>query len=140
MDKISLYIVLLVSYLFASQLHGQGDKKKDAKDKDLTVEVTPTNYSEVTAKGVVFVDYWAAWCAPCRRMNPILKEVASERAGKVTIGKLNVDHFQDFTEKNRVYSLPTIIIYKDGKEISRATGLVSKSKLLEVVDYLVSVD
>lgn len=139
MNKIVIYLLFTFFFLSAESLSAQDDKKKD-KEEDLTVLVTPTNYEEVIAKGVVFVDYWAAWCGPCRRMNPILKELASERKGKVVIGKLNVDHFQEFTENKRVYNLPTIIIYKDGKEITRAAGLIPKQKLLEVVDYLLSAD
>lgn len=131
-------LVILCSLFITNELQAKGGKKKE-EEKDLIVTVTPSNYDEVVSKGIVFVDYWAAWCGPCRRMNPILKEVAAEREGKVVIAKLNVDHFQEFTENKRVFNLPTIIVYKDGKELSRAAGLVSKQKLLEVVDYLYSV-
>lgn len=137
MNKI--VIVLFFTFLSANVLYAQENKKKKVEDKNLIVTVTPTNYDEVISKGIVFVDFWAAWCAPCRRMNPILKEVAEERENKVVIAKLNVDHFEEFTMQKRVSSLPTIIVYKDGKELSRVSGLVSKQKLLEVVDYLSSV-
>lgn len=139
MKRILLVLLFFCPILLISSMEMKEKKKPKEDEKDLIVTATPTNYDELKSEGIVFVDFWAAWCGPCRRMNPILKEVAAEREGIVTVAKLNVDHHHEFATKMRVFNLPTIIIYKDGKELTRAEGLVTKQKLLEVIDYLHSV-
>lgn len=139
MNKLIAIILLISSFFFLPNLEAKDNKSPKEGEKDLIVTATPSNFDELTSKGIVFVDFWAAWCAPCRRMNPILKDVAAEREGVVTIAKLNVDHYHEFSTKMRVFNLPTIIIYKDGRELTRAEGLLTKQKLLEVIDYLHSV-
>ncbi|MBK5719353.1 thioredoxin [Dysgonomonas sp. Marseille-P4677] len=104
------------------------------KDKSPIVTLSASNYSGETAKGLVFVDFWAAWCGPCRKMAPILDEVASEYKNSVKIGKLNVDNYKKFAIDNGIQALPTIVVYKDGKEVDRIMGLVSKDKLVEIID------
>lgn len=78
----------------------------------------------------VLVDFYADWCGPCKMMTPIIEELANELQGKAKVGKINVDNNQELALKYDVMSIPTIIIFKDGKEIKRFVGVRSKSELL----------
>lgn len=79
----------------------------------------------------VLVDFYADWCGPCKMMLPIIEELANELQGKGKVGKINVDENQDLALKYDVMSIPTLIIFKDGKEIKRFVGVRDKNELLE---------
>ncbi|MDI9502796.1 MAG: thioredoxin [Tissierellia bacterium] len=79
--------------------------------------------------GIAIVDFWATWCAPCRMMSPIMDELAKEAPDDVLIAKVNVDQEQQLAQEHRVMSIPTLIIYKDGKELDRIVGVTSKDRL-----------
>ena len=97
---------------------------KEAKPKiDKPIEVTDSNFYEVVKSGgLVVVDCWAAWCAPCRIVSPILDELAREYAGKIVFGKLNVDLNRKIPMEYQIMSIPTILIFKDGKLVDRIIG------------------
>jgi len=78
----------------------------------------------------VVVDFSAAWCAPCRAMEPIMEEIASEQAGKLKVVKLSVDDSPSVATRFRVQSLPTLIVFLDGQPVDRVAGLLSKDKLM----------
>ena len=85
----------------------------------------------------VLVDFWAEWCGPCKMIAPILEEIASEQKGKLTVAKINVDDARDVAMKYQVMSIPTLIVFKDGVEVSRMVGARGKAQMLEtLVDYL----
>lgn len=79
----------------------------------------------------VLVDFYADWCGPCKMMAPIIEELAQELKGKAKIGKINVDQNQELAMKYRVMSIPTLVIFKDGKEFKRFVGVTDKKELLE---------
>jgi thioredoxin 1 len=92
--------------------------------------VTDANFEETVSKNkVVFVDFWANWCGPCRALAPTIVELAGEYAGKAVIGKLDVDENPSTAEKFQVFSIPTMIVFKDGKEAERLVGLCPKNKI-----------
>lgn len=95
------------------------------------IEITSSNFQEKVTnhKGTVLVDFWAEWCGPCRQIAPLLDTIAKEHAGKVTIGKVNVDHSSDLASQFQISAIPTIIIFQDGKIKDHAVGLVSKKDL-----------
>ncbi len=127
-----LSIALLGIFTLAS-LNVSGEIKDEPKGKSTVVTLSASNYESETSKGLVFVDFWAAWCGPCRRMAPILDEIATEYKDSVKIGKVNVDNYKKFSIDKGIQALPTIVVYKDGKEVDRIMGLVSKDRLVEVI-------
>ena len=85
----------------------------------------------------VLVDFWAEWCGPCKMISPVLEEIAEEQAGKIRIGKLNIDDNLDVTRRFDVMSIPTLILFKDGEPVSRLIGAKPKGQLLqEISQYL----
>jgi len=98
------------------------------------VNLTDQNFSNKIKAGVVLVDFWAAWCGPCKLMGPVLNDLAEEVDGKVTIAKLNVDEAKATASKFSVRSIPTLILFKNGKEIHRFVGVKTKDYLLKELD------
>ncbi|MBI1977101.1 MAG: thioredoxin [Candidatus Omnitrophica bacterium] len=98
---------------------------------DTVIEITDDNFEkEVLQSSVpVMLDFWAEWCGPCRMLAPVLEEVAPVFQGKLRILKLNVDENPDAGAKYGVMSLPTMIFFKNGKEVDRVVGAVSKNEV-----------
>jgi len=86
------------------------------------------------AEGPVLVDYWAAWCGPCKIIAPLLDEAAKQYEGRVTIAKLNVDENPDTAAKFGVRGIPTLMLFKDGKPAATKVGALSKSQLAAFLD------
>lgn len=101
-------------------------------------QVTVDNFDELlNEERPVIVDFWAAWCGPCRSLSPIVDELADELAGKVVVAKCNVDDNQDIAMRYGVMSIPTLVVLKDGKESGRVVGALPKPKLVaELQQYL----
>lgn len=82
----------------------------------------------------VLVDFWAAWCGPCRMVAPVVDQVADEYAGKVKVGKINVDEQSELAEKYRIMSIPTLMVFKDGNVAESVMGARSKESLTGMLD------
>jgi len=100
------------------------------------VQLTDASFdSEVTNyKGVVLIDFWAAWCGPCRAIAPVIEEIASEYLGKAKISKMNVDENQMTPGKFNIRAIPTMIVFKDGKVVDQITGAVGKNLITSAID------
>ncbi len=89
------------------------------------------NYKTVIRNGTVLVDFWAPWCAPCKMIAPSLNEIAEEESNRVTIAKVNVDQNKALTEKYQIRNIPTLIVFKNGKEEKRIMGVKPKKAILK---------
>ena len=96
---------------------------------------TTENFQEevINSELPVLVDFWAVWCGPCQMVGPVIEEMAEELKGKANIGKVNVDENQELAQKYSVMSIPTIMVFKNGKEAGKVLGAVGKDQLLELV-------
>lgn len=102
-------------------------------DHEKILTLTDKNFQQQTKNRLVLVDFWAEWCAPCRMMAPILNEVAAELDGKAFVGKVDVQKYQELATKFKVRGIPTLILFKDGKEVNRFVGVKTKEFLLKQI-------
>jgi len=100
------------------------------------LELTDANFAaEVEkAEGMCLVDFWAEWCAPCQMVGPIVEELAGEYEGKVKVGKVDSDANRDTAAKFGITAIPSLILFKDGKEVKRFVGVTAKDDLKAALD------
>jgi len=134
---ITLIVLGVLSALFAFLIISAKQKMKslkDVKDSEKIKILTDQNFQNKIKSGTVLVDFWAAWCMPCKMMAPVLNEVAEEAGDKVTIAKVNVDEQKATAAKFNIRSIPTLILFRNGKEVKRISGVKSKDYLLKELD------
>ncbi|MEI6681957.1 MAG: thioredoxin [Bacteroidota bacterium] len=107
---------------------------KDVKDSDKVVMLTDQNFQNKIKTGTILVDFWAAWCMPCKMMVPVLNEVAEETHGSVTIAKVNVDEQKATAARFGIRSIPTMILFQNGREVKRIVGVKTKDYILKELD------
>ena len=100
-----------------------------------TVKITTTNFEQEVLQSQipVLLDFWADWCGPCRMAAPIIDEIAAETAGKVKVGKGNVDTDIELAQRYRIASIPTFLVFKNGELAEKAIGLQSKEDLVNLL-------
>jgi thioredoxin 1 len=97
--------------------------------------LTQNNFQQevLNSEKTVLIDFWAPWCGPCRMVSPVVDEIAEESAGKVKVGKVNVDEQPELASQFGVMSIPTLVVMKDGKVASTSVGARSKEAILSML-------
>ena len=113
-----------------------GNKFLIIKEKNMEMVFTDQNFDQEVIKSdkPTLVDFWAPWCGPCQMMGPIIEELAKEIGDKAKVGKLNVDENPITAQNFSVMSIPTIIIFKNGKAVKQLVGVQSKDVLKEELE------
>lgn len=114
------------------------ENKKEVINKP--IEMNEKNFHEIIRDNpLVIVDFWAPWCGPCRMVSPMVESLARDYAGKIVFGKLNVDENRGISLMYNIMSIPTFLVFNDGKIIDRITGLISREALEQKIrSYLKS--
>ncbi len=114
------------------------EKLEEEQNEKLVIDLRDATFDEVVKQHhLIAVDCWAAWCGPCKMVEPIIEELASEYKGRITFGKLNVDFNRAAASQYRVMSIPTLLIFKDGELVGQKVGAQSKKVFeAELVKYL----
>ncbi len=104
----------------------------------MALEITDASFEEIVLKSdqPVMVDFWAAWCGPCRMVGPIIDELSNEYNGKAVVGKVDVDAHQEFAAKYGVRNIPTVLVFKGGELVDRKVGVAPKATYAEAIDAL----
>ena len=92
-----------------------------------------TFFQTINKFPIMLVDFWAPWCGPCRMMSPIIDQIGKDYLGKLVVGKINVDENPLITRQFSISSIPTLMLFKRGKEVNKIIGSVSKNKIDEMV-------
>ena len=100
-------------------------------DSDKIKVLTEQNFNHQMKKGVILIDFWASWCAPCKMMVPVLNELSELLPANQSIGKIDVEKFPTLAAKFNIRGIPTMIMFLDGKEINRFVGMKTKDFLLK---------
>jgi thioredoxin 1 len=102
----------------------------------MALEVTDKDFQEKVLESdkPVLVDFWAAWCGPCRMVGPIIDELSTEYEGKALVAKLDVDQNQEFAAKYGVRNIPTVLLFKNGELVNRQVGVAQKETYKEAID------
>ena len=104
----------------------------------MALEITDATFEEKVLKSdkPVMVDFWAAWCGPCRMVGPIIDDISKEYEGKAVVGKLDVDANQEYAAKYGVRNIPTVLIFQNGEVVGRQVGVAPKTTYSEALDQL----
>lgn len=101
----------------------------------MVTELTRDNFNEIIKSDTpVLVDFWASWCGPCRMVSPVIDNIAEEYAGKISVGKVNVDNEGALAAEFAIVSIPTVILFKNGKEVKKLVGVHSIDDYADMID------
>lgn len=134
---ITIIVSVLIIATFAIYMYMTYRKIRNTPEVEMhsTIrELTDANFAAQVKTGVTLVDFWASWCMPCKMMAPILNEVAEELGTTARVAKLDVDANNASAAKYGVRSIPTLVLFKNGKEINRFVGVKTKNFLVNEIN------
>ena len=104
----------------------------------MALEITDATFEDTVLKSEkpVMVDFWAAWCGPCRMVGPIIDEISKDYDGRAIVGKVDVDANQEFAAKYGVRNIPTVLVFQNGEVVGRQVGVAPKNAYAEALDAL----
>ena len=104
----------------------------------MAIEITDENFEEIVRKSdkPVLVDFWAAWCGPCRMVGPVIEEISEEYSEKAVVGKVDIDSNQEYAAKYGVRNIPTVLVFSKGEIVARQVGVSPKNTYTEAIDSL----
>lgn len=103
----------------------------------MALQITDANFAETLQEGKPMVlDFWAEWCGPCRMVSPIMDELAEDYAGRVNIGKMNVDENNDIVAQYGIRNIPTVLFFKNGELVDKIVGAVPKDKFVAKIEAM----
>lgn len=108
-----------------------------ARQTPATTNLTGQTFQKAAQSGVLVIDFWAEWCGPCKTQAPIIDRLAARYAGRATIAKVDVDAEQSLADRFGVQGIPTVIIFKNGKETGRFVGLTSEEELAKALQSVI---
>jgi thioredoxin 1 len=104
------------------------------EDNANILTLTDKNFDHQLKNKTVLIDFWASWCAPCRMMAPVLNEVSDSLSGNAYVGKVDVEKYQSIAAKYQIRNIPTMILFKNGKEVNRFVGMRNREFLLQEIN------
>jgi len=104
----------------------------------MALEITDANFEKLVLKSdkPVLVDFWAAWCGPCRMVGPVIEEISNEYSDKAVVGKVDIDSNQEYAAKYGVRNIPTVLVFNKGEIVTRQVGVAPKNTYTEAIDNL----
>ena len=129
----------VLGIVFSSILSAGNSAGKAGKENNMVINIGSLDAFEKirNSKGIFVVDFFAEWCYPCKLLSPVLEKIAEKYKGKAAFYKADVSQLAELAESNKVDATPTVLIFKDGKEVSRLVGLMQENDYVKIIDKIV---
>ena len=127
--------VLLIG-IYMAMMYRKVKNTPVAPDSRKIKTLDDKNFSHQIGKGISLVDFWASWCMPCKMLVPVLNDLAEEVGDNVSVCKVNIEEYQSIAAKYSVRNIPTMLIFKNGKEVDRIVGVKTKDFLINKLNML----